>query len=237
MAAVIPRGPRALLSSLGGDLREFAFPQLCPGCGGRADPARPLCDACVARIPRLAAPLCARCLARGRSPASCARHQAHVVWAAWLYDERAALVVHALKFGARPRLAQGLGEVLSAAVPPAPRWDLVLDVPLHAARRRERGYNQAGLLADSVSRVSGVPRLAGALERRRATRPQSLLRPEERRLNVADAFRVRRPEWLRGRNVLIVDDVMTTGATLEACLDVLAKAGARAAGVALAWAQ
>ena len=237
MAAVIPRRALDPLVALGRDLVDAVFPELCPGCGERADPGRLLCRSCLERIPRFSAPLCARCLARGREPVGCSRHPGRTVWAGWIYDERAALVVHALKFGARPELARGLGEALFGALPRAPRWDLVLEVPLHPARLRERGYNQAGLLADALGRLAQVPRLEGALERLRPTREQSRLAPGARRANVAGAFRVRCPEWVRGRDVLIVDDVITTGATLEACLKVLDEAGAKSAGVVLAWAQ
>ena len=151
--------------------------------------------------------------------------------------QRVALVVHALKYGGRPGLADALAGRLARALPGTLAPDLVSAVPLHPARRRERGYNQAGLLADALSDVLGAPRLEGVLERVRPTRPQARLAPRARRENVADAFLVRRPRWLEGRHVLIVDDVMTTGATLEACLDAAARAGAAACGVVLAWAQ
>ena len=229
--------PARALSAWGRDLASFAFPQLCPGCGARTTATRLLCDSCFARIPRLSMALCARCLVRGREPVGCLAHAGQTVWAAWVYDERAALVVQTLKYTERPGLAHGLGAELARVAPPAPRPDFVLAVPLHPARRRERGYNQAGLLADALSDVLGAPRLEGVLERVRPTRPQARLAPRAWRENVADAFLVRRPRWLEGRHVLIVDDVMTTGATLEACLDAAARAGAAACGVVLAWAQ
>ena len=219
------------------NLVAFALPQRCPGCGSAALPRRLLCDECHAAIPRIAMPLCARCLARGSEPVGCIRHPGHTVWAAWIYDERAALVVHALKYEGRRGLAAGLGSELARAVPQGPRADLVMPVPLHSARRRERGYNQAGLLAESLALSIGVPLLPGAIERVRDTRPQARLDPRSRRANVAGAFRVSRPAWLEGRTILLVDDVVTTGATFEACLAALARAGARAFGVALAWAQ
>jgi len=234
---VIVRRALQGIRSLGHDLLAFAYPQRCPSCGGPAAHTRLLCDECLALIPRLGTPLCAWCLARGRAPAGCIRHPSHRVWAAWVYDERAALVVHALKYGGRPRLADELGVELARTPPREPRPDLVLEVPLHPARRRERGYNQAGLLADALSLACGTPRLEGTLSRVRPTRPQARLDPGQRRENVSGAFRVRRPDCLRGRNVLIVDDVMTTGSTLEACLEVLSEVGARPTGVALAWAQ
>ena len=219
------------------DLAAFALPQRCPGCGVEAPPARLLCDACHAAIPRVAMALCARCLARGQEPVGCRAHPGHVVWPAWLYDERAATVVHALKYEGRRGLAAGLAAEIARVVPPAPRADLVMAVPLHSARRRERGYNQAGLLAEALADRIGVPRLERAIERVRDTRPQARLDPRSRRANVAGAFRVRHPARLEGRNILLVDDVITTGATFEACLSALARAGARATGVALAWAQ
>lgn len=239
-------GLARLVRSVALDLEAFALPQHCPGCGGHARAERLLCDGCLARLQPLAMPLCARCLAREREPVGCLAHPGHAVWAAWVYDERAALLVHALKYGDRPQLARELSAALVRALgggaPRGPadaarRFDLVVEVPLHRARRRERGYNQAAVLADGLADRIGVPRLAGALERLRPTAPQARLGPAARRANLAGAFRVRRPEWLAGRNVLIVDDVLTTGATLEACFDALGRAGARPTGVALAWAQ
>lgn len=214
----------------------FALPQRCPGCGEPASHARVLCEDCLARIPRLRTPLCARCLAAGREPWACARHAGHRVFAPWQFDERAAEVVHPFKYGGRPGLAAALGPELAGALPAAWRAaDLVLELPLHRARERERGYNQAGRLADALAEAIGAPRLANALVRVRATAPQAARGREARRRNLAGAFRAARPAALAGRRVLLVDDVMTTGATLEAGLDVLEAAGAIAAGVVLAW--
>ena len=223
-------------------LEAFALPQRCPGCGAPARPERLLCDGCLAQTQPLAVPLCARCLARGAEPVGCIAHPGHAVWAGWVYDERVALLVHALKYGDRPGLARELSAVLARALPGRPAasarsFDLVVEVPLHGARRRERGYNQAAVLAEGLADRIGVPHLADALERVRPTRPQARLGPAERRANQAGAFRARRPAWLTGRNVLIVDDVLTTGATLEACFDALSEAGAHPTGVTLAWAQ
>ena len=225
------------LASAARGLEAFSFPQRCAGCGVPADPDSLLCPECLASIPRLSMSLCVRCLEREREPVGCLRHPGFTVWPAWVYEERAALVVEALKFRERPGLAQRLGAELGRVVPAEPAPDLVLEVPLHPSRHRERGYNQAALLADALSSQVAVPRLEGALERVRPTRPQVRLGSGSRRSNVAGAFRARRPGWLEGRKVLIVDDVMTTGATLHACLEVLAACGARAAGVVLAWAQ
>jgi len=233
------RAARALRSGVAAAARPlgaFALPQRCPGCGAPASAARLLCDPCRAAIPRLAFALCARCLALGREPVGCRLHGGCEVRPAWIYDERAAAVVRALKFAERPVLAASLAEEL-ARVAPRERVDAVIAVPLHPARRRERGYDQAGRLAVALAARLGAPPLAGVLERARATRPQARLGPRARRRNLSGAFRVQNPEWIARRRLLLVDDVVTTGATLEAALGALADAGACVSAVALAWAQ
>jgi ComF family protein len=224
------------LRRLGACVVEYLLPQRCPGCGAPAPAERLLCERCRENIPRVSFALCARCLASGREPVGCAVHAGFEVWPAWLYDERAAAVVQALKFGARTALAGDLARELARALPRTP-CDLVAALPLHRVRRRERGYDQAALLAEALGGALGVPRAAGALIRARATRPQTGLDAAGRRRNLRGAFRAPAPAELRGRRVLLVDDVITTGATFEAALAALADAGAHATGVALAWAQ
>src|SRR4029077_16309659 len=137
--------------------------------------------------------VCARCLAREREGFGCARHPAFQVWPAWVYDERAALVVHALKYDARPGLARPLAAELARALPPAPRWDLVTAVPLHPARERERGYNQAACLAEALADAIGAPYVTRVVERVRAIAPQARMDARARRRNLAGAFAVPTP--------------------------------------------
>ena len=219
------------------DLLEFLLPQRCPGCGEPASPSALLCPRCVARLPAAPSAICARCLSEQAPPDACVRHRGFQVHAAWLYDERVALMVHALKFGARPGLARVLAPAIARQLPERTRRvDLVTSVPLHAARLRERGYDQAACLAHALADTIGAPFVPGLLRRVRATRAQSGLRAEARRRNVRGAFVVPRLAWVHGRRVLVVDDVLTTGATLGECLDVLVAAGARTRGAVLAWA-
>jgi ComF family protein len=225
------------LSARASELEAFVLPQRCPGCGDPAGAERLLCDACRGGIPRVEEPLCVRCLARERSPVGCRSHSGFRAWAGWVYEERMACVLHELKFGMRSGLGRAYGEALAETLPIHYRPDLVLEVPLHPARLRERGYNQAELLADALSARLGSPRLAGALRRVRPTVPQTGLGARARRRNLEGAFVADRPAILRNREILIVDDVLTTGCTLEACLEVLRDCGARATGVALAWAS
>lgn len=232
--AAVPRALHALARSFA-PLAEFALPQRCPACGELAD-TRVLCDACWNATPRAGLELCVRCLAHERDPSSCSAHRAFRVRAAWLYDERAAAVVAAFKYAERPGLARALGPELAAVVRGA-AVDVVTEVPLHPARRRERGFNQAERLAAALSTEIGALHVPGVLRRVRATLPQARLGPRERRAQARGSVLVARPEGVRGRRILVVDDVMTTGATLEACLAALDTAGARPSGAALAWAQ
>lgn len=155
------------------------------------------------------------------------------VWAVSVYDSRARSAVHLLKYGGRRDLAGPLGELVAALVAAeAPRPGIVVPVPLHAARRRRRGYNQAGLLASVVARRLGCPDLPHALARVHATGPQAGSGASSRRLNVIGAFAAPRPDLVARRRVLLVDDVLTTGATAVACAAALFRAGAAAVDVA-----
>ena len=122
-----------------------------------------------------------------------------------------------------PVLAGLLNDYLS--VNPVP-GDVLVPVPLHKSRINERGYNQSELLARQLSRLTGLPVADGCLERNRATSPQArTASADERKSNVSDAFSCR-DDGLSGRNVILIDDVSTSGATLDACAAVLKEAGA-----------
>lgn len=184
-------------------------------------------------------PLCARCRREEFDFDRCRSYG--------LYTGELRAAVLQLKFLRRERLGVRLGELMS------PLWNsfqnssdtgplLLVPVPLHPSRRRARGFNQAEALARGLSRKAGT--LAGGwaprvetrcLVRTRATVPQTGLSLKARRENVRGVFRVTSPEIVRGRVVVLVDDVMTTGATLSSCASALKRAGARQVfGVTLA---
>ena len=143
---------------------QLALPQRCPGCAGAGSAERLLCAACEAAIPIVSIAVCARCLARGAEGVGCARHPGFAVWPAWSYDERATRVVHALKYEGRTGLAAA--RRAHRAGPAAPlAIELVIPMPLHGARRRERGYNQSERLALALSRRLGAPCVTDVLER------------------------------------------------------------------------
>ncbi|MCI0546901.1 MAG: ComF family protein [Candidatus Rokubacteria bacterium] len=141
--------------------------------------------------------------------------------------------LHTLKFGGCRPLARPLGELLAGVGPmlPGSRPDLLVPVPLHPRRERERGFNQAELLAAAAGRVWGVPVRSRVLVRRLATRAQSDLAAGDRRANVRGAFALALPELVAGRHVVVVDDILTTGATVEECATSLRRGGARPVGV------
>lgn len=135
-------------------------------------------------------------------------------------------LIHLFKYARIRPLAGPLGEYLAAAIPRDQTFDAVVPVPLHWRRRWHRGFNQSALLARAVARRYGIP-VRAALRRIRATASQAGLTNAGRRSNVAGAFLLRRNYNVTGRRILLVDDVMTTGATAGACAAALKRAGAR----------
>jgi ComF family protein len=204
-----------------GTILDLALPAVCPGCGMEG------------------APLCARCLpalhVRRDLPPGTPLGLAdgppepllQLEWCA-PFSGTVRRALHQLKYGGEQRLGRPLGAAVAA------RWqaagaggEVLVPVPVHAARRRERGYDQAELITAQASAALRLP-WAAALERVRATAPQFRLDRRHRASNVEDAFRVRpgAAAAIRGRWVVLVDDVVTTGATLCASASALLDAGA-----------
>ncbi len=168
--------------------------------------------------------VCALCRADADGP--------DVVFAYGVFEEPLRELVHLFKYAGVTALARPLGRLLRLAVPRDRRFDLIVPTPLHWRRRWTRGYNQAMLLARELAPALGL-KPVNALRRTRATTAQAGLSRTARRANVAGAFLVRDASRIRGRRVLLVDDVMTTGATLRACAAALKRAGARSVSIAV----
>jgi competence protein ComFC len=205
------------------------FPTRCVGCGVRG---AAFCPACWDALPRLQPPLCPRCSRPEPSGRRChfcqhADPALTAVRAACAFADAARTAIHRLKYEQERHLAEPLAQLLLQSLHTAPlAVDALVPVPLDAARARARGYNQSALLARPVAEALGVSLAAGWLRRARATRPQVGLGARERRENVRGAFACPTPAAVAGQRILLVDDVMTTGATLESCAEALVAAGA-----------
>lgn len=221
-----------------GPVLDLLFVPHCAACDVRVDPGAPLCEPCSASLyelgsacPRCAEPIegprsvvCARCLTR--PPPFVAAH------APFRYGGELARALHRLKYDGRPDIARSLAPLVRPGLRRAVAEsgaEVAVPVPLHWRRLSARGFNQAALLLRHAARGLGLEIDALSLRRVRATATQSSLRASERAGNVAGAFAVvrRRRSRLAGRRVLLVDDVMTTGATMAACARALVAAGAR----------
>ncbi|NKI35271.1 ComF family protein [Wenzhouxiangella sp. XN79A] len=208
LAAVWP--PRCVLCGdhAGGD-------NLCDGCRDDLPWVTTGCRRCAEPLPRTVAE-CGGCL-RATPPFDAA-------WASVIYGGAAASLVHRFKFSGDLAAGRALADALAARVRDADRPQLLVPVPLHWTRQWRRGFNQAELLAEDVCRAIDGPPVHPLLERRRRTPAQSALSAGRRRVNVRGAFACRPiPPGLS--HVALVDDVMTTGATLAECTRALKRAG------------
>lgn len=211
---------------------DFFYPRWCVVCERPPDPAAPLCTHCLELLVTLPHPVCPRCrfFVTG-DPAICPTSRGHdappfPVWALGLFDDYYRPLIHAFKFENRRDCGEFLAARLGAQVARDPRSaavEAVVPVPLHRARRRERGFNQSELLARAVGRALDRP-VRDLLVRTRNTKSQTTIDGRHRQENVAGAFRVH--GGASPGVVLLIDDVLTTGATLRACADALVHAGA-----------
>ena len=212
-----------------GQLWALLFPTRCLGCGRRG---AAVCGRCEAMIPWLNRETCHRCAAPSPLGRLCQRCKAAPtaldgLRAACTFDGIVRQAIHNLKYRQARSLAGLASSLLADSLAKRPlQADLLVPVPLAAGRRRERGYNQAELIAACLSRSIDVPTAAAALERVRETPPQVGLSAPERRRNVRGAFACSAEALVAGRRVIVLDDVATTGATLAACADALKTAGA-----------
>ncbi|MEZ5542264.1 MAG: ComF family protein [Pseudomonadota bacterium] len=213
-----------------GRLLDLLLPPRCRLCGDPAAAASRLCAPCEQELPWLNG-ACARCARPGPETLRCGVCQRRPP----AFDRTTALLQYRppvdyllkrLKFSGELAIAPLLAGLLAEriAVRTAPLPALLIPVPLHRSRVRERGYNQAGLLARCLGQQLALPVAARLCARRRATRPQSLLNPADRQRNLRRAFAVRAP--LPATHLAIVDDIMTTGHTAGALARALKRAGA-----------
>lgn len=207
---------------------DLLFPLRCVNCGIEGSL---ICSSCSQALPKMEPPVCQRCgisLGEGGICSACIGHPLTIddIRSPFLFEGTIRRAIHQLKYRHLKAIAIPLGQLMaeffhSRQLP----GDVLIPVPLHPKRLRERGYNQASLLAIEIGKLTGIPVVEGKLLRLRDTVYQArTTSAAERRNNVRDAFGC--PQRLRGDNILLIDDVCTTGATLDACATALKAAGA-----------
>jgi ComF family protein len=233
---------------LGGALLDLVYPQDCIGCG--AGPVLSdgscLCAACRTALPRIGRWQCPHCgdelgpyAAGAGACRSCARHKGRFfrgAAAVCRYEDVARQMVWELKYHGDIRAVAWMGRELYGKLAEKdwfPQVEALVPVPLHWRRRVQRRFNQSEMLARAISRVAGKEVLPWALQRRQHTTPQVALDRARRAENVEGAFRLREAKRIKGRVILLVDDVMTTCATAEECSRALLDGGAKTVYVAV----
>ncbi|MGF1611264.1 MAG: ComF family protein [Kiloniellales bacterium] len=243
LARTLRRGARQGVRALPGRVLDLLLPPRCLACGAAIERSGALCPGCWEQVRFIAPPCCAFCgypfdfeMGPEALCPACTREaplfdRARAVMA---YDEASRRLVLGFKHGDRSEGAPAFaGWLARAGAELIAEADLIVPVPLHRWRLFRRRYNQAALLAQALGRLSGLPVDTGLLLRRRNTPSQGRLSPAARRQNMAGAFAVAatRRAALAGQRVLLIDDVLTSGATASACARVLKRAGAAAVDV------
>jgi ComF family protein len=219
-------------------LIDLIYPPQCPICRAflqdqvtvLAAQDLPFCEACFKEFTKITSPICSLCgrpfsdgTEQDRLCQDCIRKRPSydMARAPYLYDGALMKAIHELKYAQRSHLADSLGLLLALF---AQTWtqemkgSLVMPVPLHPKRLRARGFNQSLLLARCVAAKAGAELDFLSLRRTRFTKPQTALSSEDRRKNVRKAFEVVKPAAVKGKTIVLVDDVATTGSTLNECV-------------------
>jgi ComF family protein len=225
---------------------DFALPPRCPGCGAVTEAPHRFCLTCWSALTFLGEPCCARCalpFAYGSgADALCGSCLAEPpafdrLRAAVAYGDISREVALKLKYGGRPGIAETMARFMARHLAPAD-GTIVAPVPLHRWRIWRRGYNQSALIAAALARRAGLETRLDLLRRVKRTPPLRGMGPRERRDAVRGAFRVdpEKKAAVKGRPVLLIDDVYTSGATANACAGALRRAGAARIEI-LCWAR
>jgi len=217
---------------------SLLYPPACTICSAALDHGEYLCAECESKVQRIVPPFCAKCsepfhgaITNEFACANCAHRKLHFENAVSAYRARGIVrhVILNFKYGRQIHLRHLIVRWLVAALDDERlcdrRFDAIIPVPLHPARERERGFNQAALLAEWLSAHLSV-RFLPALQRIHYTTTQTAFDRAERMRNLRGAFRLRKKADVRELRVLLIDDVLTTGSTLSECARVLKKAGA-----------
>lgn len=219
---------------------DLVFPRNCPLCNRTLDVDEPgcVCPPCIAAFPRIEPPMCHWCGRPVRGAiqnefvcSQCLGKRLHYdrAYSACLADAKMLDAIHRFKYQREVYFAPSLAQVLVECAKRHVPWtelDVIVPVPLHPRKQRQRHFNQARMLADALSVAFDKPILDPNLRRVVDTPSQTFLDAEARRKNLREAFRVKRPAEFAGKRIVLVDDVFTTGSTANVCAHELKKAGA-----------
>jgi ComF family protein len=220
---------------------DFFLPTSCSYCNSSvADSAVPFfCANCWADFSSIDGPVCPLCGKPFESPEALSKSPSHHCLSCRqtppIFDQALSVgyfegplreAIHQFKYRPCRALGRPLAAWMAKNIRPVGGIDRIIPVPLHTSRLRQRGFNQALILAHGISKTFSLPLSYDNLKRVRPTRPQVELSGEERIKNVAGAFALRRSDEMKDRDVLLIDDVFTTGATMNECARVLKDAGA-----------
>jgi len=219
---------------------DFVFPAECQYCGEFLGDARVLlfCRTCWEQIPVITEPTCSLCgdLLPEKLLNLCKHCQSTPpsmdrVIAATYYESVVRTAIHQFKFCQKTGLGKPLGQLILSRLPAnldISAYQAIISVPLHPQRQRQRGYNQSTILAKEISKTLQIPLIRRNLRRIRQTDEQALLTDRKsRHVNIKGAFRLVDPSSVAGKAVIVVDDVVTTGATVSECARILKRAGAQ----------
>ena len=199
---------------------DLLFPRCCPLCGEILADGEELCPACLAGLPRTEQSF----VRDNMTEQLFAGEKRFVRGGCFLFYEKESAVqelVHQLKYKESPRLGYVLAREAAFDFLHSDFFegiDVIMPVPLHPRRLRERGYNQSEWIARGLSEVTGIPMDSTHLTRRRNNPKQALMRGKDREKNVKDVFRTNHPEEMYRKHILLVDDIITTGSTLSSCM-------------------
>jgi len=208
-------------------LFDFFLPRFCPGCKKKLTAeAKPICKECIASILLTNEKLLEREFNRKFSSTKVIKD----FYSKFVFENDKELqhIIHALKYNKKFRVGIYLGELLAESLKQQD-WqiDLIIPVPIHHLKKAERGYNQSDFIVKGLSKGMKIPYSLSTIKRVRFTETQTDLNLNERAKNVENAFKLRKPKKLKGKNILLVDDVITTGATILECAKVLVNYGAK----------
>lgn len=233
-----------MTKKVGTFLMDMVFPKdiYCISCGSPIKGGDPmsLCEGCRKDLLYRQPPVCRRCgrFTQKPGPGFCegcaAREPVYDRGAAAVvYEGNVRKIIYGLKYGGKGYLAANIAAIMEPILPSPSTYDIIVPVPMHKSKKKERGYCQTTLIARQLGKLTGQPVVEDGLIRTRKTEPMSGLHRDLRARNIQGAFEAPELERIRGKRVLLIDDLLTTGSTADECSRVLKQAGAVSVSLAV----